>query len=42
MTLTPNRRVAVTSIIARVIGGIVVMWAFGTALFLAPTHGQFC
>jgi hypothetical protein len=41
MIPTPNRRGAVTHIAARVILGIVVLWAFGTAWFIA-THGLLC
>jgi hypothetical protein len=41
MILTPNRRSAVTQIATRVILGIVVLWAFGSALFMA-THPMFC
>jgi hypothetical protein len=41
MIPTPNRRGAVTHIATRIILGIVVLWAFGTAWFIA-TQGRIC
>ena len=41
MNASPHRRGAVTNIITRVILGIIVLWAFGSALFMA-THPMFC
>ena len=41
MNASSHRRGAVTNIITRVILGIIVLWAFGSALFMA-THRMFC
>jgi hypothetical protein len=41
MNASPHRRGAITSIITRVILGIIVLWAFGSALFMA-THPMIC
>jgi hypothetical protein len=41
MNAIPPPRGAVTSIIARVILGVLVLWAFGTAWFMA-THSLLC